>query len=49
LEEAIEAYHVECAAQKVRKAVDPKAREEAKKRRIRGNNWSTSSNSETRC
>ena len=49
MEEAAEAFHVECAAQKVRKAVDPKAREEAKKRRIRENNWSTSSNSEMRC
>ena len=49
MEKAVEAHHVECTAQKVRKAVEAKAREKAKKRRIRENNWSTSSNSKMRC
>ena len=34
LEEATEAYHIECAAQKVRKVVEAKVREKAKKQRI---------------
>ena len=49
MEKAVEAHHVKCTAQKMRKAVEAKAREKAKKRRIRENNWSTSSNSEMRC
>ena len=34
LEEAAEAFHVECAAQKVRKVVEAKARKKAKKKRL---------------
>jgi len=34
LEEAAEAFHVECAAQKVRKVVETKARKKAKKRLV---------------
>jgi len=34
LEEAVEAYHTECAAQKARKETKVKIREEAKKQRI---------------
>jgi len=34
LQEAVEAHHVECAAQKARREAEAKAKEEAEKQRI---------------